>query len=172
MALHVTDTDHTQGAANAPVTLLEYADYQCPYCGEAYYVIKKIQDKMGDKLQLVFRNFPISELHPYAINAAMAAESANLQGKFWEMHDLLFENQKHLTDSDLLGYAKKLKLDIDHFQASMKNADLFEKVKSDFNSGVKNGVQGTPAFFLNGEMFQGNWMDPQFVDYLETFVKK
>ncbi|MDR2954489.1 MAG: DsbA family protein, partial [Prevotella sp.] len=96
--------DHVQGKPNAPVELIEYGDYQCPYCGKAYYIIKDIQEKMGDNLKFVFRNFPLTDLHEYALHAALASEAAGLQGKFWEMHDTLFENQRYLNDGDIVKY--------------------------------------------------------------------
>ncbi len=104
--------DHVQGTANAPVTLVEYGDYECPYCGEAYPIVKALQERLGKQMRFVFRNFPLSEMHPHAEHAAEAAEAAGGQGKFWEMHDLLYENQDALEDEDLARYAKALKLDM------------------------------------------------------------
>src|ERR1700689_5261984 len=102
----VSAKDHAQGPASAPVTLVEYGDYECPYCGEAYAVLKAVKKQMGDSLRFVFRNFPLSEMHPFALAAAEAAEAAGAQGKFWQMHDMLYENQEQLEPKALVGYAK------------------------------------------------------------------
>jgi protein-disulfide isomerase len=109
------DRDHIQGPADAAVTLLEYGDYQCPYCGAAYPIVKDVQARMGERLRFVFRNFPITTSHPYAAEAAEAAEAAAAQGRFWQMHDLLYENQERLREQDLRGYAEQLGLDVDRF---------------------------------------------------------
>jgi len=163
--------DHIQGNPNAPVELIEYADYQCPYCKQAYYILKEVRKQLKDDLKFVFRNFPLPELHAHAIHAAIAAEAAGVQDKFWEMHDILFENQKRLDDTYLFDYAKQIGLDTKRFEQDTENEIYFEKVNQDYESGIKNGVQGTPTFFINGEPFQGNWMDPAFIVYLQSFVK-
>jgi protein-disulfide isomerase len=147
--------DHMQGAAKAPVTLVEYGDYECPYCGEAYPVVKKLQEPLGDQLRFVFRNFPLAEAHPNAEHAAEAAEAAGAQGKFWEMHDLLYENQDALDDEDLVRYAKALRLDVPRFVKEMEAHTYAERVREDFSSGVKSGVNGTPTFFINGVRHDG-----------------
>jgi protein-disulfide isomerase len=147
--------DHVQGPAKAPVTLVEYGDYECPYCGEAYPVVKALQERLGDQLRLVFRNFPLGEAHPHAEHAAEAAEAAAAQGKFWEMHDLLYDNQNALEDEDLARYAKALKLDMPRFIKEMEGQQYTEKVREDFRSGVRSGVNGTPTFFINGSRHDG-----------------
>ncbi len=147
--------DHVQGPAKAPVTLLEYGDYECPYCGEAYRVVKAVQDRLGDQLRFVFRNFPLGEAHPHAEHAAEAAEAAGAQGKFWEMHDLLYENQNALEDEDLARYAKALRLDMPRFIKEMAGQLYTERVRDDFRSGVRSGVNGTPTFFINGARHDG-----------------
>src|SRR6266850_2481085 len=108
LVLPVGDRDHAQGSVNAPVTLVEYGDYECPYCGRAYPIVKAIQEKLGERLRFVFRNFPLSEMHPNAENAAEAAEAAADQGKFWEMHDAIFEHQRALEPPHLVALAAKL----------------------------------------------------------------
>ena len=115
----VGQRDHQQGPETAPVTLVEYGDYECPYCGEVYPIVKEIQARMGDRLRFVFRNFPITTSHPHAQQAAEAAEGADAQGKFWEMHDVLYENQSHLEDRDLSGYAGRLGLDVERFDKEL-----------------------------------------------------
>ena len=147
--------DHVQGPAKAPVTLVEYGDYECPYCGEAYPVVKALQKRLGDQMRFVFRNFPLAEAHPHAEHAAEAAEAAGAQGKFWEMHDLLYENQDALEDEDLVRYARALHLDVPRFVKEMESGAYLERVREDFRSGVRSGVNGTPSFFINGARHDG-----------------
>jgi protein-disulfide isomerase len=144
------DRDHVQGSLDAPVTLVEYGDYECPYCGEAYPIVKDIQERMGEQLRFVFRNFPITTSHPHAERAAAAAEAAAAQGRFWEMHDHLYENQRRLTDDDLRTYARTLDLDADLFDKELAEHVHADRVHEDFVSGVRSGVNGTPTFFING----------------------
>lgn len=151
------DRDHTQGPAAAPVTLVEYGDYECPYCGAAYPIVKEVQQRMGDRLQFVFRNFPITTSHPHAEQAAEAAEAAASQGTFWEMHDLLYENQKRLRDEDLRGYAAQIGLDLDAFDRELAEHVHAARVHEDFMSGVRSGVNGTPTFYVNGERYDESY---------------
>jgi protein-disulfide isomerase len=144
------DRDHIQGPADAPVTLVEYGDYQCPYCGAAHPIVKEVQARIGDRLRFVFRNFPISTSHPHAEQAAEAAEAAAAQDRFWPMHDLIFENQKRLRDRDLRGYAAQVGLDLDRFDRELAEHTHAARVHEDFMSGVRSGVNGTPTFFING----------------------
>jgi protein-disulfide isomerase len=144
------DRDHIQGSADAAVTLVEYGDYECPYCGAAYPIIKEVQARMGERLRFVFRNFPISTSHPHAEQAAEAAEAASAQGSFWEMHDVLYENQKRLRDEDLRGYAEKLGLDVERFDTELADHVHADRVHEDFLTGVRSGVNGTPTFYING----------------------
>jgi protein-disulfide isomerase len=144
------DSDHIQGPADAPLTLLEYGDYECPYCGQAYPIVKQLQKQLGDRLRFVFRNFPITTAHPHSEQAAEAAEAANGQGRFWEMHDYLYEHQQHLDDSDLHAYAEQLGLDLDRFDRDLADHTYAERVREDFMSGVRSGVNGTPSFYING----------------------
>ena len=144
------DRDHIQGPADAPVTLVEYGDYQCPYCGAAHPIIQEVQSRMGDRLRFVFRNFPLSTAHPRAEQAAEAAEAAAAQGRFWPMHDLIFENQRRLGDRDLRGYAEQVGLDLERFDAELDEHVHAARVHEDFLSGVRSGVTGTPTFFVNG----------------------
>jgi protein-disulfide isomerase len=147
--------DHAQGPGNAPITVVEYGDYECPYCGEAYPITKELQKRLGNKLRFVFRNFPLGEMHPHAEHAAEAAEAAGAQGKFWEMHDMLYEHQDALEDADLALYAKALKLDLPRFIKEMESHAHVDRVRSDFTSGVRSGVNGTPTFFINGTRHDG-----------------
>jgi protein-disulfide isomerase len=161
------DRDHIQGPADAPVTFVEYGDYECPYCGAAYPIIKEVQSRMGDRLRFVFRNFPISTSHPHAEQAAEAAEAAASQGKFWEMHDLLYENQEHLDDADLHRYADQLGLDVGVFDEELAEHVHAERVREDFMSGVRSGVNGTPTFYVNGARHDGGYQLDELLAALE-----
>ena len=154
-------SDHIQGAANAPVTLVEYGDYECPYCGMAYPIVKRVQARLGNQLRFVFRNFPLAEMHPHATAAAELAESAAPQGKFWEMHDTLYEHQRALAPADLERYARKVGLDLDALEAVLRSGTPHQRVKADFMSGVRSGVNGTPTFFIDGRRFDGDWRDEE-----------
>ncbi len=151
----VSARDHFQGSADAAIVLVEYGDYECPYCGAAYPVVKELQHRMKNKLALVFRNFPLANAHPHAEFAAEAAEAAAAQGKFWEMHDMLYENQEALDPENLVEYATALGLDIPRFTREMNEHVYASRVKEDFRSGVRSGVNGTPTFFINGERYNG-----------------
>ncbi|WP_312900621.1 DsbA family protein [Chryseobacterium taichungense] len=155
----VNSNDHIQGNANAELVIVEYGDYQCPYCGAAYPVLKELMKEFGNQVQFVFRNFPLSEMHQYARPAALAAEAANVQGKFWEMHDAIYENQQQLNENLLTEIAEKLSLNMPQFKEDLQSSKLAEKVDSDFESGVISGVNGTPSFFVNGKKFNGGAMD-------------
>ena len=151
----VSERDHAQGPANAPITLVEYGDYQCPYCGEAHPVVKQLQDAFGKRLRFVFRNFPLTEAHPYALIAAEVAEAAALQGKFWEMHDFIYENQADLEPDVLPVWAEEVGLDLDKFRAALKQGAVKKRIKEDLASGIESGVNGTPSFFINGTAYEG-----------------
>ena len=157
LTIAVGDTDHAQGPSSAPVTLVEYGDYQCPYCLRAYPIVKKIQQKMGDRLRFVFRNFPITTSHPSAELAAEAAEAAADQGKFWEMHDALYENQFRLGEEMVAQLAEELGLDVKRFAKALEGGTFRRRVKDDFMGGVKSGVNGTPGFFINGRRYDESW---------------
>src|SRR5258706_10919707 len=141
----VNNKDHIQGKNTAPLELVEYGDYQCPYCGHAYPIIKNLQRKLGTDLKFVFRNFPLSEIHPDAFNAAIAAEAAGLQHKFWDMHDIIFEHQQELDSGSLFFYAKTIGLDIERFKNDTGEDKVIAKVEKDFESGLRSGVNGTPS---------------------------
>ncbi|MFL5732898.1 MAG: DsbA family protein [Chloroflexia bacterium] len=149
--------DHRQGPDDAPVTLVEYGDFECPYCGRAHPIIKEVQRALGDRLQFVFRNFPIATKHPHAQHAAEAAEAAGAQGKFWEMHDILYENQQALDDDSLVEYAGSIGLDVELFVHEMSTHRYTQRVREDFRSGINSGVNGTPTFFINGLRYDRSW---------------
>ncbi len=145
------ERDHIEGPVNAALTLVEYGDYQCPYCGAAYPEVKKVQKELGSELRFVFRNFPLTNIHEHAMNAAETAEAASTQGKFWPMHDFLYEHQGTLGDPSVaLSYAKKLGLDTQQFEREIAQHAYQKRVKDDFMSGVRSGVNGTPTFYVNG----------------------
>jgi protein-disulfide isomerase len=166
----VNGNDHATGPAHAPVTLVEYGDYQCPHCGHAYPILKEIQEALGDKLNFVFRNFPLSEMHPQAFIAALATEAAAKQDAYWPMHDIIFEHQQRLHSTDLITYARTLGLDESKFVTDMQNETLKEKVEADFESGVMSGVNGTPTFFINGARFNGGVDEDMLLDALKTAI--
>jgi len=155
----VSNADHTQGNLDADLVIVEYGDYQCPYCGAAYPVLKELMKEYRNHIRFVFRNFPLSEMHLYARPAALAAEAAGLQGKFWEMHDAIYENQEFLNENLLLKLAEKLDLNISQFKADIQKQTLAEKIDTDFESGIVSGVNGTPSFFINGNKFNDSAED-------------
>lgn len=147
--------DHAQGDANAPVTLVEYGDYECPYCGAAYPEVKQLQQRFGKGLRFVFRNFPIAEMHPHAMSAAATAEFAATSGHFWEAHDALYENQPLLGMPFYEALATGLGLSTTALRIALESGAFVDKIRSDFTGGVRSGVNGTPSFFINGTRFDG-----------------
>jgi protein-disulfide isomerase len=155
LSIPVGDGDHVQGPADAHVTLVEYGDYQCPGCGAAYPMVKSIVKHLGPKLRFVFRNMPLNEMHPFAEMAAEAAEAAGAQGKFWEMHDGLYEHQAELGPELIDTLAKRLHLDVPRFEQDIASRQFRDRVKRDFMGGVRSGVNGTPTFFIDGARYDG-----------------
>jgi protein-disulfide isomerase len=151
----ITPEDHIQGPENAAATLVEYGDYECPYCGRAYPIVKRVQKHFGKGLRFVFRNFPLSEMHPQAESAAETAEFAGAHGKFWEMHDGLFENQERLGRLLYLELAQTMSLSAEQLQQALEEGKYQKRVRADFSTGVRSGVNGTPAFFINGKRHDG-----------------
>jgi protein-disulfide isomerase len=149
------DTDHCKGSIKSPVQLLEFGDFQCPHCGAAFPILKKIEKVFGSRLLFIFRHFPLSESHPYAKIAAISSEATARQGKFWEMFDLIFENQSKLNANMLISLAKILHLNVKKFEFDQEDPELAEKVENDFESGIISGVNGTPSFFINNEKYNG-----------------
>ena len=164
----VNSNDHIYGNINAPLELVEYGDYECPYCGRAYPIVKNIQEKLGQDLKFVFRNFPLRKIHPHAYPAAVATEAAARQGKFWEMHDIIFENQKTLEPGNIFVFATSLGIDIERFQKDILDESLYIKARKDFESGMRSGVNRTPTFFINGEKYNLSWEENDFLQYLES----
>lgn len=151
----VHEWDHARGTEQAPLTLVEYGDYECPDCGRLFRVLQDLQAQLDGRLRLVYRHYPLSGIHKHAQMAAEAAEAASAQGRFWEMHDLLFENQGALRRNDLIRYAEQLGLDLDRFRRELKDETHRERVRQNFIAGVQNGVNSTPGLFLNGIREQG-----------------
>ena len=151
----ITSGDHAQGPESAEMTLVEYGDYECPHCGRAYPIVQQIQKHFGKQLRLVFRNFPLGEMHPHAESAAETAEFAGKQEKFWEMHDLLFENQDRLGGQLYLELTQDLELSAAALRRALEDGTYLERVRADFNGGVRSGVNGTPTFYINGHRHDG-----------------
>jgi len=150
LVLPVSERDHIRGPASAPVTLVEYGDYQCPYCGVANPIVDEVRRKLGDGLRFVFRNFPLTEMHPHAEHAAEIAEAAATHNKFWEMHDMLYAHQDALDDRHLAAYATLLGVPVPEVKHALAEHAYVDRVREDFMSGVRSGVNGTPTFFING----------------------
>jgi protein-disulfide isomerase len=164
--------DHIQGPDTAPVTLVEYGDYECPFCGKAYYRVKEVQELLGDNLRFVFRNFPLTQIHPNAQNAAEAAESAGAQNMFWEMHDCMFEHQQALYVEHLMQYATMLGLDLPRFVYDLSNHVYAPRVREDFRSGVRSGVNGTPTFYVNGIRYNDSWDLEPLLENLRSTINE
>jgi protein-disulfide isomerase len=148
--------DHHQGTLNAPVVLVEYADFECPYCEVVASVIDQLRSEYRADLCFVFRHFPLNGIHPDAELAAMASEAADQQGQFWNMHQVLYKNQDHLSRDMIEMLARRLKLDMDQFHHDIQRYDLREKIKNDHRSGRESGVESTPSIFINGSRFEGS----------------
>ncbi len=157
LLLPIRRVDHIRGPEDARYTLVEYGDYECPDCGRLYVILRDLQQDIASRLRIVFRHYPLSGVHHHAQQAAEAAEAAGAQGRFWEMHTLLFEPQQALRTKDLIRYAEELALDVKRFRQELKSEVYSERVRTDFLAGVQNGVYGTPGLFLNGVRFDGDW---------------
>ena len=147
--------DHILGPAAAVVSLVEYGDYECPFCAESHRTIKRIQQDLGRRLAFAYRHFPLTTMHPHAFRAAEAAEAAAAQGRFWEMHDLLYENRDALEEGDLVQYADALDLDVRRFRSELGDHTHATRIREDVASGTRHGVHGTPTFFINNEPYNG-----------------
>jgi protein-disulfide isomerase len=157
LAVPVSERDHSQGPATAAVTLVQYGDYECPYTRRSTWVVQTIQQQLGDQLRFVYRNFPLVEIHPHALHAALAAEAASAQGKFWPMHDYIFQHQHTLADADLAQFAEVVGLDRQQYARDMAQQRGLSRIEEDVEGGQRSGVQGTPTFFINGVLYRGSW---------------
>jgi protein-disulfide isomerase len=162
------DRDHILGPADAPVTLVEYGDYECPYCGMAHPIVASILQRMGDSIRFAYRHFPLTQVHPHAQHAAEMAEAAGSRGEFWRMHDTLFQNQDALEDEDLISYAAQLGIHPDWAAHALATHTFANKVREDFMSGVRSGVNGTPTFFINGVRHDGPVDEPTLLEALQS----
>jgi protein-disulfide isomerase len=172
LAVPVRDIDHAMGLPDAPVTLVEYGDYECPYCGNAMPVVKALQAHLGERLRFVFRNFPLHNVHSHASMAAQAAEAAAAQGKFWQMHELLYKNQERLDEVDLTSYAVKLALELYQFNTDLSSQRFARRVQEDFDGGVRSGVKRTPTFFINGVEYAGEKTFDAMLAALESAIAR
>jgi protein-disulfide isomerase len=155
LSIPVNADDHMQGDPAAECSLVEYGDYECPHCGAAYPIVKRLQKHFGKRLSFVFRNFPLAQMHPWAEPAAEVAEFAGALGKFWEMHDRLFENQESLGNALFLELADQLDLSPSQLQSAITERTYRPRVRADFAGGARSGVNGTPTFFINGRRHNG-----------------
>jgi protein-disulfide isomerase len=161
------ERDHVRGAPDAPVTLVEYGDFQCPYCGDAYPVVAGLLDGFGDRLRFVFRHMPLPDLHPRSVPAALAAEAAGAQGRFWDMHDRLYEHRRELSDEDLRAHAAAIGLDLERFNRDLGDEGLAARVREDYESGARSGVPSTPRFFVNDVIHLGSASRPELGEAIE-----
>ena len=151
------EVDHVRGDRGGRV-ILEYGDYECPYSRMAFREVERVESRLGSRVRFAFRHFPLTEIHPHALAASAAAEAAAMQGRFWEMHELLFHRQKALEDADLRGYAAELGLDADRFDADMRGAAVLARIRRDVESGLAGGeVRGTPTLFIDGVVLRGSY---------------
>ena len=171
LAVAVSAKDHRQGDKDAPCTLVEYGDYQCPSCGHAYPIVKRVQKHFGKRLSFVFRNFPLTQLHPYAEPAAETAEFAGAHEKLWEMHDLLYENQDRLEDQLLVELTQKLHLAPAQMQEALETKEFEPRVRAAFSGGVRSGVNGTPTFFINGQRHDGAYDFASLVEAIDRVLE-
>jgi len=157
LVIPVSERDHRQGPDTAAITLVQYGDYECPYTRQSTWVVQALQQELGDQLRFVYRNFPLTEIHPHALHAALAAEAAAAQGKFWEMHDSLFHHQQTLEDADLEQFAEAVGLNMEQYIRDRADQRALARVEEDVEGGERSGVQGTPTFFINGILYRGSW---------------
>jgi protein-disulfide isomerase len=153
LTVPATPTDHRLGPQHAPVTLIEYGDFECPNCKQAAPAVKLLLQEFTERVCFIFRHYPLEEVHPHALRAAEAAECAGSQGKFWQMHDLLFDNQQHLKLPQLQSYAEKLQLDMARYVAEMDDEIYLQRIREHQQSGHASGVRGTPTFYINGALY-------------------
>jgi protein-disulfide isomerase len=170
LTVPVGPRDHVVGSDDAALTLVEYGDYQCPYCGQAYPIVKELQRVFGDSLRSVFRNMPLTNVHPHAELAAEAAEAVALQGAFWPMHDLLFENQDDLEEPALFRYAEQAGADSAEVASVLASGTVRRRVNDDIESGIRSGVNGTPTFFVNGQRYDDSWDYDSLHDHLQEVL--
>jgi protein-disulfide isomerase len=168
LVVPIQPTDHIEGADHAPVTIVEYGDFECPNCKQAAPALKLLLERFAGRARVVFRHFPLQEVHPHALAAAQAAECAGGQGKFWPMHDVLFANQEHLKTNQLHSYAERLGLDMARYTAEMDDQVYLQRVREHMEGGRRSGVRGTPTFFVNGRLQDVSYGIRSLFDAVET----
>jgi protein-disulfide isomerase len=172
LTLEVGERDHVSGSNRAAVTLVEYGDYECPYCGAAYPIVKSVARRLGPELRFVFRNFPLRDMHPHAELAAEAAEAAGAQGGFWKMHDTMFENQGDLSGGALVRYAAGAVPDPRRWATDMHERRFNSRVREDLASGARSGVRGTPTFFINGVLHEAGYDEVSLLLGIEAALER
>ena len=168
LAVPVSERDHSQGPATAAITLVQYGDYECPYTRRSTWVVQAIQQVLGDQLRFIYRNFPLTEIHPHALHAALAAAAAASQGKFWEMHGYIFRHQHTLEDADLARFAEAVGLDLQQYTRDMAEQRALAHIEEDVEGGERSGVQGTPTFFINGVLYHDSWEQDALLPALQA----
>ena len=172
LAVPIGAVDHVIGAPHALATVVEYGDFECPNCKQAQPAVKMLLERFAGRVRFVFRHFPLEEVHPHALGAAQAAECAGGQGKFWEMHDLLFTNQEHLKAGDLQRYAERLELDMPRYIAEMDDQIYLQRIREQLQSGLDSGVRATPAFFVNGRIEDVSFGLRALFDVVDSVLKR
>ena len=171
LAVPVSSADHLIGASHAPVTLVEYGDFECPNCKQAAPAVKLLLTRFAGRLRVIYRHFPLEEVHPNALRAALAAETAAGQGKFWQMHDVLYENQSHLKLHQLRAYAETLELDMTRYDAEMKDERYLQRVREHIEGGALSGARATPTFFINGRLHDVSFGLQHLAEGVEAALK-
>lgn len=171
LSIPVGPDDHSIGALDAKLTVVEYGDYQCPYCGQAYPIVEQLRTDFADSMRFVFRNLPLADVHPHAEAAAEVAEAVGLQGKFWEIHDALYENQHDLSASALLRYVEEVGADVNSATKDIADGGPRRRVEADFEGAVRSGANGTPTFFVNGVRYDGSWLYEPFSEFLTNVLE-
>jgi protein-disulfide isomerase len=169
--LQIRPDDHVQGSARARLTLLEYGDYECPYCARAFVAIHEAQRALGPDLRFVFRNFPLTEIHPSALPAAQVAEAADLQGRFWPMHDALFTYQSDLSAETFVVLADEVGLDLDRLEQDVGSEEVLRRIQRDLRNAETLHLQGTPSLLINGRPYRGPYADGALTHVLEQLVR-
>jgi protein-disulfide isomerase len=172
LAIAVGAVDHILGPADAHVTVVEFGDFECPICKQAAPAVKLALTRFAGRMRFVYRHFPLEEVHPHALLAAEAAEAAGSQGKFWPMHDLLFDNQNHLKPKHLRGYVEKLEMDLVRYDADMADEVYRQRVREHIEGGSRSGVRATPTFFINGKIYDVSYGMPHLMEGIEAALRK
>ena len=172
LSVPVSHADHILGSEQARVTLVEYGDFECPNCRQAAPAVKQLIERFAGKVRLVWRQFPLEEVHPHALHAALASEEAGAQRRFWQMHDLLLAHREHLKDKQLRDYANQLELDMVRYDEDMKEERYLQRVREHVDSARKSGARGTPTFFINGRIIDVSFGLQRLHDAVEKLVRE